>query len=114
MALGECSTTSGISAAQIRNRKRFYERAVKKKVSPKPPKKFLAASTQHTRRHSMLIITPLIDRLFLPLFEPDSNSRSLGQFLKLPTMVLFATPAAAAGPMTISGYAWGHIVATGP
>ncbi len=30
-------------------------------------------------------------------------------------MVLFVTPApAVAGPMTISGYAWGHIVATGP
>ncbi len=30
-------------------------------------------------------------------------------------MVLFATPAPhGAGPMTISGYAWGHIVATGP
>ena len=27
-----------------------------------------------------LIITPLIDRLFLPLFEPDSNSRCGGQF----------------------------------
>ena len=62
----------------------------------------------------MLNITPLIDRLFLPLFEPDSNSRGRGQFLKLPTIVLFATPAVAAGPMTISGYAWGHIVATGP
>src|SRR6266508_655018 len=62
----------------------------------------------------MLIITPLIDRLFLPLFEPDSNSRGRGQFEKLPTMVLFATPAPqGAGPMTISGYAWGHIVATG-
>ena len=36
-------------------------------------------------------------------------------FEKLPTMVLFATPApCGAGPMTISGYAWGHIVATGP
>lgn len=30
-------------------------------------------------------------------------------------MVLFVTPApGGAGPMTISGYAWGHIVATGP
>ena len=30
----------------------------------------------------MLNITPLIDRLFLPLFEPDSNSRGRGQFFK--------------------------------
>ena len=58
---------------------------------------------------------PLVDRFLLPLFEPDLNSRCRGQFLKLPTMVLFATPAPhGAGPMTISGYAWGHIVATGP
>jgi len=28
----------------------------------------------------MLNITPLIDRLFLPLFEPDSNSRGRSQF----------------------------------
>src|SRR6266542_4089026 len=30
----------------------------------------------------MLIITPLIDRLFLPLLEPDLNSRGRGQFFK--------------------------------
>jgi hypothetical protein len=30
-------------------------------------------------------------------------------------MVLFVTPALqGAGPMTISGYAWGHMVAIGP
>ena len=72
-------------------------------------------STQHSRSCSTVIFTPLIDRFFVPLFDPDSNSRFRGQFLRLPTMVLFATPAPhGAGPMTISGYAWGHIVATGP
>ena len=29
-------------------------------------------------------------------------------------MVLSATPVLPTGPMTISGYAWGHIVASGP
>ena len=33
---------------------------------------------------------------------------------RVPTMVLSATPGLWTGPMTISGYAWGHIVASGP
>jgi len=38
----------------VRAEERFYERAVKKKVSPRPPK-FLAASTQLTRSDATLI-----------------------------------------------------------
>jgi hypothetical protein len=41
----------------------------------------------------MLTNTPLVDRFLLALFEPDLNSRCRGQFCKLPTMVLFVTPA---------------------
>ena len=63
----------------------------------------------------MHITTLLVNRFLLALIEPDLNSRFRGQFWRLPTMVLFVTPAPrGAGPMTISGYAWGHIVATGP
>jgi hypothetical protein len=50
-------------------------------------------STQHSRSCSTLTFTPLIDRPFVLLFEPDSNSRGGGQFLRLPTIVLFATSA---------------------
>jgi hypothetical protein len=55
--------------------------------------KFSAASPQHTRSCSTFITTPFVDRFLLPLFEPDLNSRCRGQSLRLPTMVLFATPA---------------------
>jgi hypothetical protein len=78
-------------------------------------RKFSAAG--HSTHPKLLncVTTPLVGRFLLPLFEPDLNSRGRGQCLRLPTMVLFATPALpGAGPMTISGYAWGHIVATGP
>ena len=43
-------------------------------------RKFSTAATQHTRRCSMLITTPLVDRFLLALVEPDLNSRFRGQF----------------------------------
>jgi hypothetical protein len=42
------------------------------------------------------------------------NSRLRGHLKTVPTMVLSVTPGLVTGPMTISGYAWGHIVASGP
>jgi hypothetical protein len=71
--------------------------------------------TQHTRSCSMLITTPLVDRFLQSLYEPDLNSLCRGSVLKTANhgSICDSSPAGA-GPMAISGYAWGHIVATGP
>jgi hypothetical protein len=62
----------------------------------------------------MLITTPLVDRFLLALFEPDLNSLCRGQFLKTANHGSICDSSPWAGPMTISGYAWEHIVAIGP
>jgi hypothetical protein len=53
------------------NRERFYERAVKEKSCSQAAKISWQLATQHTRSRSTLVTTPLVDRFFLPLFEPD-------------------------------------------
>ena len=76
---------------------RFYERAVKKKVLPAPPKKFwqLAyTSRDHSNRPSarLNLSTAFVLLLLLLLLLPNLHSRVRGHCKNVPTMVLSATP----------------------
>ena len=79
----------------------------------------LAAShVYRTRSHTTVITTSLVDRFFvwlllLLLALPDLNSRFRGH-LKRANHGSICDSSRLTRPMTISGYAWGHIVAYGP
>jgi hypothetical protein len=76
----KCNVVNRIAVGrQIQNLERFYERAVKKKVLPKPAK-VLASQPLNLAEVAQCTLLRLLLIVSCGFVEPDLNSRCRGQF----------------------------------